>query len=184
MSRAREDADGQVSSCGKATCGDERPERGRRPEVAGVNRRKQQSGSKRVPRRSTRPSTRPRDGDIREKRPDAALDVLGAGDAQAREGVQRLHQQDQAPPDMLTGQSGARSHAQRRQLRSVATTELRREREQEAEAEHKKHNRVRTQIDHLSRMTTWIREPEQPGSGVTVAFSQRPSAKSGRERMT
>ena len=28
VSRAREDADGQVGSCGKATCGDEPPERG------------------------------------------------------------------------------------------------------------------------------------------------------------
>ena len=48
---------------------------------------------------STRLSSRPRDGDIREQRPDAALDVLGAG--------LREHgkQQSQAPPDMLTGQS-------------------------------------------------------------------------------
>ena len=31
------------------------------------------------------PSTRPRGGDIREQRPDAALDVLSAGTAHARE---------------------------------------------------------------------------------------------------
>ena len=72
--------------------------------MARVKRRKQQNGSERVPRRSTRSSTRPRDGDIREQRPDAALDVLGVGDAQALEGAQRLHQQDQAPPGMLVNQ--------------------------------------------------------------------------------
>ena len=38
----------------KAMCGDKRPERGRGPEVAGVKRRKQQCGSERVARRSTR----------------------------------------------------------------------------------------------------------------------------------
>ena len=43
--------------------------------------------------------------------------------------------------------------AQRRQLRRVAT-ELRRDRDPEAEAKHAKHGRIRTQISYLSRMTS------------------------------
>ena len=70
--------------------------------------------------------TRP---DIREQRPDAALDVLSAGTAQAR-GSRETPQQPQAPPDMQTGQSSraclcrevpadheAHSRSQRGQLR-------------------------------------------------------------------
>ena len=52
---------------------------------------------------SKRPSTRPRGGGIREQRPDAALDVLAAGTAQAQE--EHKTPQQQAPPDMQTGQS-------------------------------------------------------------------------------
>ena len=37
---------------------------------------------------SKRPSTRPRGKDIREQRPDAALDVLAAGDSTSTEGAQ------------------------------------------------------------------------------------------------
>ena len=47
----------------------------------------------------------------------------------------------------------ARGQAQRRQLRGVAT-ELRRDRDPEAEAKHAKHDRIRTQISYLSRMTS------------------------------
>ena len=47
----------------------------------------------------------------------------------------------------------ARGQAQRRQLRRVAT-ELRRDRDPEAEAKHAKHGRIRTQISYLSRMTS------------------------------
>ena len=97
---------------------------------------------------ATRPSTRrPRDG-FRERRPDAASVVLAAGTAQARE--KQEAPQQQAPPDMRTGQSAkaclrrevptdheARGQAQRRQLRRVAT-ELRRDRDPEAEAKHAK----------------------------------------------
>ena len=74
--------------------------------------------------------------------------------------------QQQAPPDMRTGQSAkaslrrevptdheARGQAQRRQLRRVAT-ELRRDRVPEAVAKHGKHGRIRTQISYLSRMTS------------------------------
>ena len=114
--------------------------------------------------RSTRPSTRrPRDG-FRERRPDAASVVLAVGTAQARE--EQDAPQQQAPPDVQTGQSAkaclrrevptdheARGQAQRRQLRRVAT-ELRRDRDPEAEAKHAKHNRIRTQADHQSRMTS------------------------------
>ena len=74
--------------------------------------------------------------------------------------------QQQAPPDMRTGQSAkaclrrevptdheARGQAQRRQLRRVAT-ELRRDHDPEARAKHAKHDRIRTQADHQSRMTS------------------------------
>ena len=44
-------------------------------------RRHEQLGSK-------RPSTRPRGGDIREQRPDAALDVLAAGNSTSTGGAQ------------------------------------------------------------------------------------------------
>ena len=47
----------------------------------------------------------------------------------------------------------ARGQAQRRQLRRVAT-ELRRDHDPEAEAKHAKHGRIRTQIGHLSMMTS------------------------------
>ena len=70
----------------------------------------------------------------------------------ARERATGLYQQEQAPPDMMTGQSmpcmsasrsarwpEAHSQTQRRQLRRVATIELRRERAPEAEAEHENH---------------------------------------------
>ena len=66
-------------------------------------------------------------------------------------------QQEQAPPDMLTGQSiraclrrevptdhEPHSETQRRQLRRVAPTELRRECTPEAEAEQATHGRIRT----------------------------------------
>ena len=100
------------------------------------------SSSEFAARRSTRPSTRSlRDG-FRERRPDAASVVLAAGTAQARE--EQEAPQQQAPPDMRTGQSAkaclrrevptdheARGQAQRRQLRRVAT-ELRRDHNPEA----------------------------------------------------
>ena len=41
---------------------------------------------------STRPSTGPRDGDIREQRPDAALDVLSVARTSTRNNKNRLHQ--------------------------------------------------------------------------------------------
>ena len=47
------------------------------PEEA-ASAQQQQRGSRNEHLGSTRPSTSPRDGDIREQRPDAALDVLGA----------------------------------------------------------------------------------------------------------
>ena len=47
----------------------------------------------------------------------------------------------------------ARGQAQRRQLRRVAT-ELRRDHDPEAGAKHAKHDRIRTQADHQSRMTS------------------------------
>ena len=85
---------------------------------------------------------------------------------QHKHGRSRRLQQQQAPPDMRTGQSAkaclrrevptdheARGQAQRRQLRRVAT-ELRRGRDLEAEAKHAKHGRIRTQISYLSRMTS------------------------------
>ena len=40
-------------------------------------------------------------GFFREQRPDAALDVLGAGFARARVRAEWLCQQQQAPPDMI-----------------------------------------------------------------------------------
>ena len=52
---------------------------------------------------SKRPSTRPRGGGIRGAPPDAALDVLAAVTAQARE--EHKNPQLQAPPDMQSGQS-------------------------------------------------------------------------------
>ena len=52
---------------------------------------------------STRPSTKPRDGDIREQRLDAALVVFSA--ACTSTGRSRKAPQQQAPPDMLIGQS-------------------------------------------------------------------------------
>ena len=54
---------------------------------------------------STRPSSRHRDGYIREQRPDAALDLLGAGLREHGIRAEWLYQQPQAPPDMMTGQS-------------------------------------------------------------------------------
>ena len=70
---------------------------------------------------------------------------------QHKHGRSRRLQQQQAPPDMRTSQSAkaclrrevptdheARGQAQRRQLRRVAT-ELRRDRDPEAEAKHAKH---------------------------------------------
>ena len=91
-------------------------------------------------------------------------DRLAAGTAQARE--EQEAPQQQAPPDMRTGQSAkaclrrevptdheARGQVQRRQLQRVAT-ELRRDRDPEAEAKHAKHGRIRTQISYLSRMTS------------------------------
>ena len=90
--------------------------------------------------------------------------MLAAGTAQARE--EQEAPQQQAPPDMRTGQSAkaclrrevptdheARGQAQRRQLRRVAT-ELRRDHDPEAGAKHAKHDRIRTQPDHQSRMTS------------------------------
>ena len=90
--------------------------------------------------------------------------MLAAGTAQARE--EQEAPQQQAPPDMRTGQSAkaclrrevptdheARGQAQRRQLRRVAT-ELRRDHDPEAGAKHAKHDRIRTQADHQSRMTS------------------------------
>ena len=68
-------------------------------------------------------------GNIREQRPDAVLDVLGAC-LRARARAEWLFQQQQAPPDTMTGQSiraclrrevptdhEAHSHSQRGQLR-------------------------------------------------------------------
>ena len=108
----------------ETTCGDERPER-RTDALREGESLKEQRLSERAPREQ-RPSTRPHDGDIREQRLDAALIVLSAGEeAQAREGALRLHQHEQAPPDILAGQS-------------VVTIELRRECNPEAEAEHAK----------------------------------------------
>ena len=91
-------------------------------------------------------------------------DRLAAGTAQARE--EQEAPQQQAPPDMRTGRSAkaclrrevptdheARGQVQRRQLQRVAT-ELRRDRDPEAEAKHAKHGRIRTQISYLSRMTS------------------------------
>ena len=105
-----------------------------------------------------------RSSSFRERRPDAASVVLAVGTAQARE--EQEAPQQQAPPDMRTGQSAkaclrrevptdheAHGQAQRRQLRRVAT-ELRRDRDPEAEAKHAKHGRIRTQISYLSRMTS------------------------------
>ena len=76
---------------------------------------------------------------------------------------------------MLTGQSmqtclrrelptdhEARSHEQ---LRRVATTELRRESTLEAEVEHAKHDRIRTQAPS--------EESEQPSSGVNDLHAER-----------
>ena len=126
---------------------------------AAARSQEQPRGSRNEHLGSTRPSTRPRDGDIREQRPDAALDVLGGARERTRTDSTR---------HMMTGQSmqaclrrevptdhEAHSQAQRRQLRRVATTELRRERAPEAEAEHAKHDRIRTQDGHLTRMTAW-----------------------------
>ena len=88
--------------------------------------------------------------------------MFAAGTAQARE--EQEAPQQQAPPDMRTGQSAkaclrrevptdheARGQAQRRQLRRVAT-ELRRDHDPEAGAKYAKH--IRTQADHQSRMTS------------------------------
>ena len=99
----------------------------------------------------------------------------------------------------------ARGQAQRRQLRRVAT-ELRRDHDPEAEAEHAKHGRIRAQISYLSRMTSdrggektmtsthsgcrgrrwcWSVQqiyqhndvPEQPSSGETCGRETRGSAR-------
>ena len=59
-----------------------------------------------------------------------------------------VNQQRQVPTD-----HEARGQAQRRQLRRVAT-ELRRDHDPEAGAKHAKHDRIRTQADHQSRMTS------------------------------
>ena len=112
---------------------------------------------------SEEPTRRPRDG-FRERRPDAASVVLAAGTAQARE--EQEAPQQQAPPDIWTSQPAkaclrrevptdheARGQALRRQLRRVAT-ELRRDHDPEAGAKHAKHDRIRTQAHHQSRMTS------------------------------
>ena len=122
--------------------------------------------------------TRPRDGDIREQRPDAALDVLSAVCASTE--MSRTAPQLQAPPDMLTGQSKqaclrrrvptdheAHSQAQRRLLWRVATTELRRVPAAEAEAEHAMHGRIRT--------------PKR-NSRSTIAVMLKPFARARRRR--
>ena len=90
--------------------------------------------------------------------------ATGRGAGRARCGLhEHGKEQEQAPPDMMTGQSmqtclrrevptdhQAHRQAQRRQLRRVTKTELRRERTPEAEAEHAKHDRIRTQDGHLT----------------------------------
>ena len=59
---------------------------------AAARTQQQQRGSRNEHLGSTRPSTRPRDGDIREQRPDAALDVLGAACTSTGRNKNRLHQ--------------------------------------------------------------------------------------------
>ena len=96
----------------------------------GWNSRSEATGAA---RESTRPSTRPRDGDVREQRPDAALDVLGAACTSMGDNKTRVHQtcgpvnqHKHVCVERCPGHE-AHSQAQRRQLRRVATTELRRE---------------------------------------------------------
>ena len=69
-------------------------------------RARKKRGSRNEHLGSTRPSAGPRDGDIREQRPDAALDVLGAeGGISTGERKKSSIKNTKAPPDMLTGRS-------------------------------------------------------------------------------
>ena len=122
------------------------------PEAATSSQRQQRGSGNEHPG-STRPSTWPRDGAIREQRLDAALGVL-VEDCTSTGTSKALNQQEQAPPDMMTGQSlhsclprevpvdnKAHSRTQRRQLRRVATTDFRREWATEVEAGHRARSR-------------------------------------------
>ena len=94
---------------------------------------------------SKRPSTRPRGKDIREQRPDAALDVLAAGNSTSTGGGAQdstltgsTRHVDRSINSSMSASRSARwprgTQPQRRQLRRVATTELRRDCSPEAEA--------------------------------------------------
>ena len=93
-----------------------------------------------------RPFTRPRGGGIREQRPDSALDVLAAGTAQAREEEHKTPQQ-QAPPDMQTGQS----------IRAC----LRRE----VPADHEAHSRSGDSCEESQRLSFGGSAPRRPKQG-------------------
>ena len=108
---------------------------------------------------STRPSSRPRDGYFREQRLDAVLDVLGAHrprGTQPRRSVDscgnecRTHSRELRRLSLSFGagaRHGGRSgHSQTKARRSGDSCG---------------DDRIRTQIDHLTRMTTEHDDPEQ-----------------------
>ena len=94
-------------------------------------------------------------------------------------------QQEQAPPEMWTGQSAqaclrrevptdheAHSQSQRRQLRRVATTELRRDCSLEAEAEHRAQSHPNSGPQQSGPEKDCDEDPEQPISGNTDLHAQ------------
>ena len=111
------------------------------------------------------PSTRPRGGDIREQRPDAALDVLAAGDSTSTGGAQdsnrnRLHQTCRPVNQfehvcveecLLTTRHTAKRSGDScgESQQSFGGSAPRRPKQGKPN-----HDRIRTQTDHLTRMAT------------------------------
>ena len=111
--------------------------------------------------------------------------ATGRGAERARCGVhEHRRQQEQAPPGMLTGQSKraclirevptdheAHSQSQRRQLRGVATTELRRDCSPQAEAEHRARSHPHSCPEERSNEGS-RRRAQQQSSGNTDLQAQ------------
>ena len=151
---------------------------------------------------SKRPPTRPRGGRIREQRPDAALDVLAAGTAHKHGRSTRLHSnklhQTCRPVNQfehvlrrgVPADHEAHSQPKRRQLRRVATTELRRECTPEAEAgcrttarrserklrersraEHASHDHIHTPVNPLGNQALSASGPDRNDDVMTSTHS-------------
>ena len=112
--------------------------------------------------------------------------ATGRGAGRARCGLHEQRRlQEQAPPDMRTGQSAqaylrrevptdheAHSQSQPRQLRRVATTELRWDCSSEAEAEHRARSHPHSGLQRERTREGCDEEPEQPSSGNTDLHAQ------------